>query len=162
MDFAYVVTVLLLGCIAFALIREMRKTSPRPAGLRGHIQARGWGLVLLPAAVTAAVMTGHVHALAVAELAIAGALVTWAPRLAAKVAPYAVLGLGVFGLILANAYHDGFSNQVLYGLVLAGAGSFATRFVLLQAGVFFVLGVWLLLRVQRRAPGRSGRWPPGG
>jgi signal transduction histidine kinase len=151
MDFAYVVTVLLLGCIAFALIREMRKTSPRPAGLRGHIQARGWGLVLLPAAVTAAVMTGHVHALAVAELAIAGALVTWAPRLAAKVAPYAVLGLGVFGLILANAYHDGFSNQVLYGLVLAGAGSFATRFVLLQAGVFFVLGVWLLLRVQ--APG---------
>jgi DNA-binding NarL/FixJ family response regulator len=47
MDFAYVVTVLLLGCIAFALVREMRKTSPRPAGLRGHIQARGWGLPVL-------------------------------------------------------------------------------------------------------------------
>ena len=131
MDFAFVVTVLLLGCIAFALVREMQKASPRPAGLRGHIRARGWGLALLPAALLAAVMTGHVHALAVVEIAVAGALVTWAPRLAAKLVPYAVLALAIFGLILANAYHDGFSNQVLYGLVLAGAGSFRTRFVLL-------------------------------
>ncbi len=151
MDFAFVVTVLLLGCIAFALVREMRKASPRPAGLRGHIRTRGWGLALLPAALMAAAMTGHVHLLAVAEIAIAGALVTWAPRLAAKVVPYAVLALAVFGLILAKAYHDGFSNQVLYGLVLAGAGPFRRGFVLPQAGVFFVLGFWLLLRVE--APG---------
>jgi hypothetical protein len=129
----------LLGTIAFALV------------LRGHIRARGWGLALLPVAAMAALMTGHVHALAMAELAIAGALVVWAPRLAAKVVPYAVLALAVFGLILAKSYHDGFDNQVLYGLVLAGAGSFRTRFVLPQAGVFFVLGLWLLLRVQ--APG---------
>ena len=88
MDFAYVVTVLLLGSIAFALVREMRKANPRPAGLRGHIRARGWGLALLPLALMAAVMTGHVHALAVAEIAVAGALVTWAPRLAAKLVPY--------------------------------------------------------------------------
>jgi DNA-binding CsgD family transcriptional regulator len=84
MSFAYLVSLLLLGSIAFALVREMRKASPRPAGLRGHIRARGWGLLLLPVALMAAVMTGHVHALAVAELAVAGALVTWAPRLAAK------------------------------------------------------------------------------
>ena len=151
MSFAYLVSLLLLGSIAFALVREMRKASPRPAGLRGHIRARGWGLLLLPIALMAAAMTGHVHALAVVELATAGALVTWAPRLAAKLVPCAVLALAVFGLILAKSYHDGFDNQVLYGLVLAGAGSFRTRFVLLQAGVFFVLGIWLLLRVQ--APG---------
>ena len=96
-------------------------------------------------------MTGHVHALAVAELAIAGALVTWAPRLAAKLAPYALLALALFGLILAKAYHDGFSSQVLYGLVPAGGGPFRRGFVLPQAGVFFVLGMWLLLRVE--APG---------
>ena len=126
MSFAYLVSLLLLGSIAFALVREMRKASPRPAGLRGHIRARGWGLLLLPVALMAAVMTGHVHALAVAELAIAGALVTWAPRLAAKLVPYALLALALFGLILAKAYHDGFSNQVQYGLVLAGAGSFRT------------------------------------
>ena len=151
MSFAYLVSLLLLGSIAFALVREMRKASPRPAGLRGHIRARGWGLVLLPIALMAAVMTGHVHALAVAELAIAGALVTWAPRLAAKLVPYALLALALFGLILAKAYHDGFSSQVLYGLVPAGGGPFRRGFVLPQAGVFFVLGMWLLLRVE--APG---------
>src|SRR5690242_16490737 len=151
MSFSYLVSLLLLGSIAFALVREMRKASPRPAGLRGHIRARGWGLLLLPAAAMAAVMTGHVHALAVAELAIAGALVTWAPRLAAKLVPYTLLALALFGLILAKAYHDGFSSQVLYGLVPAGRGPFRRGFVLPQAGVFFVLGFWLLLRVQ--APG---------
>jgi signal transduction histidine kinase len=151
MSFAYFVSLLLLGSIAFALVREMRKASPSPAGLRGHIRARGWGLLLLPVALMAAVMTGHVHALAVAELAVAGALVTWAPRLAAKLVPYALLALALFGLILAKDYHDGFSNPVLYGLVPAGAGPFRRGFVLPQAGVFFVLGVWLLLRVE--APG---------
>src|SRR6201990_2916201 len=151
MSFAYLVSLLLLGSIAFALVREMRKASPRPAGLRGHIRARGWGLLLLPIALMAAVMTGHVHALAVAELAVAGALVPWAPRLAAKLVPYALLALALFGLILAKAYHDGFSSQVQYGLVPAGGGPFRRGFVLPQAGVFFVLGMWLLLRVE--APG---------
>src|SRR5215472_1871149 len=146
MNFAFLAS-LLLGCIAFALVREMSKASPRPAGLRGHIRARGWGLMLLPAAVMAAVMAGHVHPLAVAELAVAGALVAWAPRLAAKAAPYAVLALAVFGLILAKAYHDGFDNPVLYGLVLAGSGSWRTRLVLPEAALFFVLGLWLLVVV---------------
>jgi hypothetical protein len=35
MSFAYLVSLLLLGSIAFALVREMSKTSPHPAGLRG-------------------------------------------------------------------------------------------------------------------------------
>jgi len=142
----------LLGCIAFALVREMRKATPRPAGLRGHIRARGWGLVLLPVAVMAAARTGHVHGLlAVAELAIAGALVAWAPRLAAKLVPYAVLALAVDGLVLAKAYHDGFSNSVVYGLVLADSGSWRTHLVLPEAALFFVIGLWLLVVV--RAPG---------
>src|SRR5262249_21007998 len=115
MSFAYLVSLLLLGSIAFALVREMSKASPRPAGLRGSgraalrgaVRARGGARALLPAAAMAAAMTGHVHALAVAELAIAGALVTWAPRLAAKLVPYALFSLALFGLILAKAYHDG-------------------------------------------------------
>ena len=93
MSFAYLVSLLLLGSIAFALIREMKKASPRPVGLRGHIRARGWGLLLLPIALMSAAMTGHVHALAVAELATAGVLVTWAPRLAARLVPYALFAL---------------------------------------------------------------------
>ena len=162
MSFAYLVSLLLLGSIAFALVREMRKANPRPAGLRGHIRARGWGLLLLPIALMAAAMTGHVHALAVVELAVAGALVTWAPRLAAKLVPYALLALALFGLILAKKYYDGFSNHVDYGLVLAGPSSWRTRLVLPQAALFFVVGLWLLVVV--RAPGAgliralAGRW----
>ena len=113
----------------------------------------------MPAAVIAAVMAGHVHALAVVELAVAGALVAWAPRLAAKAAPYAVLALAVFGLMLAKSYHDGFNNQVLYGLVLAGSSSWRTRLVLPEAALFLVLGLWLLVVV--RAPG-AGPGPGAG
>src|SRR5690349_12239425 len=166
MSFAYLVSLLLLGSIAFALVREMRKATPRPVGLRGHIRARGWGLLLLPIALMAAAMTGHVHALAVAELATAGALVAWAPRLAAKLVPYALLTLALFGLILAKKYATGFSNHVHYGLVLAGPSSWRTRLVLPQAALFFVFGLWLLVVVQ--APGAglvrtlAARWLSSG
>src|SRR6185295_10868923 len=88
---------------------------------------------------------------AVVELAVAGALVTWAPRLAAKLVPYALLALALFGLILAKKYYDGFSNHVDYGLVLAGPSSWRTRLVLPQAALFFVVGLWLLVVV--RGPG---------
>jgi signal transduction histidine kinase len=141
--------VALCGAVAFVLVRE--RTSPRPAGLRGRIRARGWGLVLLPVAVMAAVMAGGAHPLAAVEPAIAVILVIWAPRLAVKIAPYAVLALAIFGFMLVTDYRDGFYNQVRYGLVLAGLGSWQTRLVLLQALVFLALGGWLLLKVD--APG---------
>ena len=73
-----------------------------------------------------------------------------------------MLALAGFGLILAKDYHDGFTNPVLYGLVMAGSNSWRTRFVLPKAGLFFVLGLWLLLKVD--APGAGlvraliGRW----
>ena len=162
MDFADLVSLLLLGAIAFALVREMKKAAPSPGGLRGHIRARGWGLVLLPVAAMAAAMTGHVHALAVTELAVAGALMAWAPRLAAKLAPYAVLALAVEGVILAKDYHDGFTNPVLYGLVMGGPGSWFTHLILPEAMLLFAFGGWLLVKVN--APGAGllraliGRW----
>ena len=153
---------LLTGCIAFVLVRA--KTSPRPAGLRGRIRACGWGLVLLPAAVMGAAMAGGARPLAAIEPVLAVILVLGAPRLAAKLAPYAVLGLALEGLILAKNYHTGFFGQVLYGLVPAGynSGALGTRLVLPEAVLFFVFGVWLLLRVN--APGARpvraliGRW----
>src|SRR5690242_18592294 len=142
---------LLLGCIAFAVVREMSKAQPRPADLRGHIRARGWGVLLLPVAVMAGWLTGSEHVLAAAELAVAGALVAWAPRLAARVVPYTVLVLAGYGVLLALRYHGGGESQVLYGVVLAGANSWRTRLVLPEAFVFLVLGLWLLLLVD--APG---------
>jgi signal transduction histidine kinase len=153
---------LLLGCITFAVVREMGKAQPRPADLRGHIRARGWGVLLLPVAVMAAWLTGTEHVLAMAELAVAGALVAWAPRVAARVVPYAVLALAGYGFLLAKLYHDGSSAQVLYGVVLAGSNSWRTRFVLPEAIGFLVVGLWLLLKVD--APGAGpirillGQW----
>src|SRR5207248_8787052 len=128
----------LCGAAAFVLVRD--RTSPRPAGLRGRIRARGWGLLLLPVAVMAAVMAGGAHPLAAVEPVVAAILLIWAPRLAVKVVPYAVLALAVFGFMLASDYRDGFYNQVRYGLVLTGLGSWQTRLVLLQALVFLTLG----------------------
>ena len=43
------VLLLTIGCIAFVLVQEARG-GPRPDGLPGRIQARGWGLLLLPVA----------------------------------------------------------------------------------------------------------------
>ncbi len=170
-----VILLLLLGCIAFTVVRERGQGWPRPADLRGHIRARGWGLLLLPAALTAAVMTGSAHALAVIEIAIAGALVVRAPRLAAKIVPYAVLALAGYGILLAWGYHDGGERPVLYGLVLAGSYSWRTRFILPEALAFGVLGLWLLLKVgspgagllrkalaRWRDPGRGGIAPVQG
>jgi len=163
---------LLLGCIAFAVVREMSKAQPRPADLRGHIRARGWGVLLLPVAVMAAWLTGPSHVLAAIELAVAGALVAWAPRRAAQVVPYAVLALAGYGVLLAQAYRDGRVSQVLYGVVLAGSYSWRDRLLLPEALVFLVLGLWLLLLVDApgasplrallawwRAPGRGGISP---
>jgi signal transduction histidine kinase len=142
---------LLLGCIAFAVVREMSKTQPRPADLRGHIRARGWGVLLLPVAVMAGWLTGTEHALAAIELAVAGALVAWAPRLAAKLVPYTVLALAGYGFLLVKEFHDGDRGQLLYGLVLAGPGSWSTRFLLPEALLFLALGLWLIVLTD--APG---------
>src|SRR5579859_5933600 len=89
--------VLVIGCIAVT----------RPDGLRGFLRSRGWGLLLLPIAMAAALMAGRAHGLAPAELGLAVLAIVFVPRLAAKLVPYGVLGLGVFGLILARAYRDG-------------------------------------------------------
>jgi signal transduction histidine kinase len=136
------------------VLHEMNKVRPRPADLPGHIRARGWGLLLLPVALMAAMLTGTEHVLAVTEIAAAGALMAWAPRLAARIVPYAVLALAGYGILLAQGYRDGGESQVLYGLVLAGSYSWRTSFVLPEAIGFLVLGLWLLVQVDAPGAGR--------
>jgi hypothetical protein len=105
------VLLLTIGCIAFVLAREARGV-PRPAGLRGRIRDRGWALLLLPAAMSAAVMAGGAHGLIPAELGLAALAIVFAPKLAAKLVPYGVLGLAVFGVMLANTYRHGNTSAV--------------------------------------------------
>src|SRR5580693_8805821 len=145
-----IVLALTIGCIAFILARESQGV-PRPAGLRGWIRARGWGLLLLPVAMAAAVMAGGAHGLIPAELGIAVLAVVFAPKLAARLVPFGVLGLAIFGFHLAKLYRDGNISHVQYLFISAGSGAWGTRPVLAEAGVLFVVGLWLLLRLN--APG---------
>ena len=148
-----IVLALTIGCIAFILVRE-GQGGPRPDGLRGRIQARGWGLLLLPVAMAAAVMAGGAHGLIPAELGIAALAIVFAPKLAAKLVPYGVLGLAVFGFMLAKTYRDGNTSQVQYLFIHAGPDTWDGGIyppVLVEAGILFVVGLWLLLRLD--APG---------
>ena len=147
-----IVLALTIGCIAFILAREGQGV-PRPDGLRGRIRARGWGLLLLPVAMAAAVMAGGAHGLIPAELAIAALAIVFAPKLAAKLVPYGVLGLAFFGVMLAQTYRDGNTSQVQYLFIHAGPDTWdgGAAPVLAEAGVLFVVGLWLLVRLD--APG---------
>ena len=146
----FAIPVLTIGCISFILAREGQGV-PRPDGPRARSRARGWGLLLLPVAMAAAVMAGGAHGLVPAELGIAALAIAFAPKLAAKLVPYGVLGLAVFGVHLAKTYRDGNTSRVQYLLVHAEPGGWGTGAVLAEAGVLFVVGLWLLLRLD--APG---------
>ena len=146
--------VLLLTIVFIASILAWAGNGPaRPDGLRGWIRARGPGLLLLPVAMSAAVMAGGAHGLIPAELGIAFLLIVLGPKLAAKLVPFGVFGLAIFGVMLANMYHGGFTNRVQYLFVHAGPGIWGTRPVLAEAVVLFVVGLWLLLRLDARGAG---------
>ena len=128
-----IVLALTIGCIAFILNR-------------GWLGAGGWGLLLLPVAMAAAVMAGGTPGLIPAELGLAVLAIVFAPELAAKLLPFGVLGLAVFGFQLARMYSDGFTNPVHYLFIHAAPGAGA-RAALIEAGVLFATGLWLLLRL---------------
>jgi signal transduction histidine kinase len=156
-----IVLALTIGCIAFILARQEQGV-PRPDGLRGRTQDRGWGLLLLPVAMAAAVMAGGAHALIPAELGLAALAIVFAPKLAARLVPFGVLGLAVFGVHLAKTYREGNTSRVQYLFVHAGPGAWGTRPALAEAGVLFVVGLWLLLRLDAPGAGlirlQAARW----
>ena len=155
-----IVLLLTIGCIAFVLAREAKRTS-RPDGLRGRIRDRGWGLLLLPVAMSAALMAGGAHGLIPAELGLAALAILFAPKLAAKLVPYGVLALAVFGVHLDNTYRHGNTSGVQYVFVHAVSHG-ATELVLAEAALLFVTGLWLLLRLDSPGAGPvralTARW----
>jgi hypothetical protein len=151
MGFALVLA-LTIGCIAF-IIAWAGHGSPRPDSLRGRIRARSWGLLLLPVAMAAAEMAGGAHGLIPAEFGLAALAIVFAPKVAAKLVPYGVLALALFGFHLARAYHDNeITSRIQYLFVHADpAGQGHPALAPAEAAVLFVAGLWLLLRVD--APG---------
>ena len=123
------------------------------------LRARRWGLLLLTVAMAAAMMAGGAHGLIPAELGIAVLAIVFAPKLAARLVPFGVLGLAVFGVHLARTYRDGNTSQVQYLFVHAGPGAWGFWPVLAEAGVLFAAGLWLLSRLD--APlvrALAGQW----
>src|SRR5262249_52181617 len=102
---------------------------------------------------------------ALMAILIAGLVLVLLPRQAAWLVAVMLIALGLYGFLLVRAYQHGYTDPKLYGLVLAGAGSYRTEFVLPQAYVFLVLGLWLLWRTVGRhsrlaglLPGRKPSW----
>jgi signal transduction histidine kinase len=148
-ELTILVTAYVAGCVAVAL-RWERARGESANTLLGRIRGLGWGVFLLPAALTGFGLFGGNHLPTFAALLLAGIAVVFAPGRAAKALPIALLALGFYGFVLALRYDYGSNVQFLYGVVLAGAGSWRTHLVLPQAIAFLAAGVWLLQRTYYR------------
>jgi len=101
-----------------------------------------WLALLLPlvAADTLGLFDGPLPTL---FLILAAAVALFAPAEAAKLAPFAVLAYGGYGLFLQHSVLMAESREVTYGLLQVGSAD-NVGWVLPQAAVFLVAGVWLL------------------
>jgi signal transduction histidine kinase len=116
--------------------------------LIARARARGWGLLLLPLGLQYAALITQPAA---RNIVLAGTclITVFAPRIATKAVPFAVLILGFVGFGLIRS--DGDATPVLYGVVPATVGSWGVRLLLPEAVLFLAAGAWLYLRVS--APG---------
>jgi signal transduction histidine kinase len=111
---------------------------------------RGWGLLLVPIALQYALLTTPAT-LGLVEVTAAALIVAFAPRVAAKAVPFALVILGWWGVDLVRDLERGGIPTQLYGIVPAGDGLWPGRLVLPEAVLFMAAGAWLYLRVS--APG---------
>ena len=152
------------GCIWLSM-RRMEASGTGPMTPRGRLREMGWGLALLALTVSLFGLNGVNHWPTLIAILSAGLVLVLLPRQAAWLVAVMLITLGLYGFLLVGAYQRGYSVQKLYGLVLAGAGSYRTEFVLPQTYVFLVLGLWLLWRTAGRhsglvklLPGRKPWW----
>ena len=115
-----------------------------------RVRARGWGLLLVPIALQYAMLTTSAT-LGLVEVAAAALIVAFAPRVAAKTVPFALVILGWWGVDLVRDLERGGIPTQLYGIVPAGDGLWPGHLVLPEAVLFMAAGAWLFLRVD--APG---------
>jgi signal transduction histidine kinase len=148
-ELTILITAYIAGCIAVALRRE-RARGATATTLPGRLRGLGWGALLLPVALTGFGLLGGNHLLTYTALLLAGVAVVFAPARAAKILPFALLALGLYGFVLALRYEYGSNAGILYGVVAAGAGSWRTHLVLPEAMALLAAGVWLLARTADR------------
>ena len=148
-ELTILITAYIAGCIAVALRRE-RARGATASTLPGRIRGLGWGVLLFPLALTGFGLLGGNHLPTFIGLLLAGLAVVFMPARAAKVLPFALLALGLYGFVLALRYEYGSNAGILYGVVAAGAGSWRTHLVLPEAIAFLTAGVWLFARTAGR------------
>ncbi len=137
------------GCIWLSM-RRMEASGTGPKTPRGRLRELGWGLALLALTISLFGLNGVNHWPTLIAMLIAGLVLVFLPRQAAWMVAVMLIVLGLYGFLLVRAYQRGYNFQTLYGLVLAGAGSYRTEFLLPQVYVFLVLGLWLLWRTVGR------------
>jgi signal transduction histidine kinase len=117
-------------------------TSGKPAVPWGRRLSGNWPALLLPlvATDTLGLFQGWFMTLLVI---VAAALALLAPAESAKIVPFALLAYGGYGLVLQHFVMVGQAQQVTYGILRVGSADNA-GWVLPQAAVFLVAGVWLL------------------
>jgi hypothetical protein len=128
------------GCIWLSM-RRMEASGTGPKTPRGRLREMGWGLALLALAISLFGLDGVNHWPTLIAMLIAGLVLVFLPRQAAWMVAVMLIALGQYGFLLVRAYQQGYPVQKLYGLVLAGAGSYRTEFLLPQVYVFLILGL---------------------
>jgi signal transduction histidine kinase len=139
---ALLITPASAGCLALAGYRSV--LAQRSRGDR--LVMLGWQAALLALAVSLFGFAGGDHDWPLLFLVAACVLVILAPGAARWLVPWALLLIGLYGFVFAERYARGDRTSVLYGGVLAGAGSWRTSLLMVQVYGFLVLGGWLLWR----------------
>ncbi len=140
----------------------------RPAGRdrfpwpsREQLREIGWmvGLIVLALCAAGAASAGDFRWPALAAVPATALLILCAPPLARRLAPLALAGAGLAGIVLALAAWSYPGMPV--GPAIARFGAWRAA-VLVQSCVFLAAGVWLLWRSRNAGPGLAGGAGAGG
>jgi signal transduction histidine kinase len=137
------------GCVALALRRE-RAQGRSPSTLRGRARTLGWGILLLPLALmVGGLFSPPAVGPIIVLLLMAGMLAVLWPAIAAKMTPLVLIGLGLYGFVVARLLARG-GYVPVYGLVATSPGWARTYMVLSQTWAFLALGLWLAWHMMNR------------
>jgi signal transduction histidine kinase len=125
-----------------------RMTTPGTAVVTQARRLRAnWPALVLPAlaAELLSMFRFHDHAPWLMLLAVSMGFVVAKPALAAKVAPFALLGYGLLGFLVAHALLTWQHTMIWYGFFMGRAANPSLMFVLPEAFLFLAASLWLLV-----------------
>jgi signal transduction histidine kinase len=137
------------GCVALALRRE-RAQGRRLSTLRECARGLGWGILLLPLALIVGGLFMPATGPVILLLLLAGVLLVRWPAVAARVTPFVLIGIGLYGFVIVRVLARG-GYVPVYGLMPVSSGWGRSFAVLSQTWAFLALGVWLAWHMNRQS-----------